>query len=107
MPFVALSSLLSMVLGAFSAMRLHYQAGVINLAKDAVTGAKTGGPASASIGQTVGAMVVSELIIQIAEFARGRLSLHGKSKVIQELKVALFPGSRVGNLSPSWGNIIP
>ena len=92
LPFVALSSLLSMVLGAFSSMRLHYQAAVINLAKDAVT-ASTGSSKTrppASIGQTVGAMVVSELIIQLAEFARGRLSLQGKSKVIQELKVALF-----------------
>ncbi|CAE7472161.1 Abcb10, partial [Symbiodinium necroappetens] len=92
LPFVALSSLLSMVLGAFSSMRLHYQAAVINLAKDAVT-ASTGSSKTrppASVGQTVGAMVVSELIIQLAEFARGRLSLQGKSKVIQELKVALF-----------------
>ena len=38
LPFVALSSLLSVVLGSFSAMKLHYQAAVINLAKDAVTG---------------------------------------------------------------------
>ena len=91
LPFVALSSLLSMVLGAFSSMRLHYQAAVINLAKDAVTGSSTGGAAAhASIGQTVGAMVVSELILQLAEFARGRLSSRGNSKVIQELKVALF-----------------
>ena len=92
LPFIFLSSMLSMVLGAFSSMRLHYQAAVINLAKDAVTGPTPGqgALAPASIGQTVGAMIVSELILQLAEFARGRLSLRGKSKVIQELKVALF-----------------
>lgn len=34
LPYIALSSALSIVLGAFSAMRHHYQAAVINLAKD-------------------------------------------------------------------------
>jgi len=34
--------------------------------------------------ETVGAMVVSEIIVQLAEFARGRLTLRGKSKVVQE-----------------------
>lgn len=91
LPFVALSSLLSMVLGAFSAMRYHYQAAVINLAKDAVVSSKTSMPTRpGSIEETVGAMVVSEMIVQLAEFARGRLTLRGKTKVVQELKVALF-----------------
>ena len=34
LPFLAMSSALSIVLGAFSAMRYHYQAAVINLAKE-------------------------------------------------------------------------
>eukprot|EP00931_Biecheleriopsis_adriatica_P006578 TRINITY_DN107966_c0_g1_i1.p1 TRINITY_DN107966_c0_g1~~TRINITY_DN107966_c0_g1_i1.p1 ORF type:complete len:918 (+),score=213.05 TRINITY_DN107966_c0_g1_i1:33-2786(+) len=88
LPFLAISSLLSMVLGAFSAMRLHYQAAVINLAKEAASGSAAA--RRASIGDTVGAMIVSEVILQLAEFARARLSLRGKAKVIQELKVALF-----------------
>ncbi|CAK9009226.1 unnamed protein product [Durusdinium trenchii] len=90
LPFVALSSVLSMVLGAFSAMRYHYQASVINLAKEAVT--SSSGPARAKHGmqEAIGAMVVSEMILQLAEFARGRLTLRGKTKVVQELKVALF-----------------
>ncbi|CAJ1334172.1 unnamed protein product [Effrenium voratum] len=86
LPFMGLASLLSMVLGAFSAIRFHYQAAVINLAKDAVTGSK----AASSIEETVGAMLVSEAIVQLADFARARLTLLGKSKVVQELKVALF-----------------
>jgi hypothetical protein len=28
-------------------------------------------------------MVVSEMIVQLAEFARGRLTLRGKTKVVQ------------------------
>eukprot|EP00913_Durusdinium_trenchii_P018038 g16950.t1 len=35
-------------------------------------------------------MVVSEMILQLAEFARGRLTLRGKTKVVQEGIVALF-----------------
>ena len=29
-------------------------------------------------------MVVSEMIVQLSEFARGRLTLRGKTKVVQE-----------------------
>lgn len=35
------------------------------------------------IQETVGAMIVSEMIVQLAEFARGRLTLRGKTKVVQ------------------------
>ncbi|CAE8743157.1 unnamed protein product [Polarella glacialis] len=91
LPFMVLSSLLSMVLGAFSAMRLHYTAAVINIAKDAATSSAGGLPRGrGGVGETIGAMVVSEVIVQLAEFARARMALRGKAKVIQELKVALF-----------------
>eukprot|EP00927_Polykrikos_kofoidii_P059445 TRINITY_DN54598_c0_g1_i1.p1 TRINITY_DN54598_c0_g1~~TRINITY_DN54598_c0_g1_i1.p1 ORF type:complete len:1032 (+),score=157.06 TRINITY_DN54598_c0_g1_i1:78-3173(+) len=86
LPFIAISSAVSVVLGSFSAMRLHYQAAVINLAKDAVT---TGG-GSSKIGETIGAMVVSEVITQLAEFARAQLANRGKMRIVRELKVALF-----------------
>merc|ERR1719422_2804955 len=89
-----LSSLLSMVLGAFSAMKLHYQSAVINLAKDAVTrGAEADrmvAHASAGVGETVGAMIVSEAISQLADFGRARLNMRGKARVVQYLKVSLF-----------------
>jgi len=35
-------------------------------------------------------MVVSEIISQLAEFARARLTSQGKMRIVQELKVALF-----------------
>jgi len=103
LPFIALSSALSMVLGTFSAMQLHYQAAVINLAKDAVTVAASAANGSTvarfpsgsagknvGVGQTIGAMVVSEVISQLAQFARARLASRGKMRVVRELKASLF-----------------
>lgn len=87
LPFMGLSSMLSVVLGAFSAMRLHYQAALITLARDAATGAaqRRGG-----IREAVLAMLVSEVISQFADFGRARLAALGKTRVVRELKVALF-----------------
>ena len=42
------------------------------------------GPSSPHVEETVGAMLVSEAIVQLADFARARLTLLGKSKVVQD-----------------------
>lgn len=89
LPFMAVGTTLSAVLGALSAVRLHYQSAVISSAQDTVLGT-AGSPKRTSIGHTVGAMVVSELICQMTQFAVSRLSTLGKMRVVRELKVSLF-----------------
>ena len=50
--------------------------------------------------------MVSEIIVQLAEFARGRLTLRGKSKVVQERKIILPATFNKGNTLPET-NISP
>lgn len=90
LPFIALSSLLSAVIGACSAMRLHYKADLINITKQVVAGPFGPGPRASSVGEVIGAMMVSEGLCQLAAYARASLNVCGKARVIQQLKVSIF-----------------
>eukprot|EP00746_Dinoflagellata_sp_MGD_P067800 gnl/MRDRNA2_/MRDRNA2_27996_c0_seq1.p1 gnl/MRDRNA2_/MRDRNA2_27996_c0~~gnl/MRDRNA2_/MRDRNA2_27996_c0_seq1.p1 ORF type:complete len:731 (+),score=157.68 gnl/MRDRNA2_/MRDRNA2_27996_c0_seq1:301-2193(+) len=87
LPLLVASSGISAVCGAFSMLRLHYQAMIIDLARTAFTGEKSLRP---SVGETIGAMFVGEAVWHLAEFCKQQLASFGKQKVIRELKVALF-----------------